>query len=201
MRLGAWPGARPAWPAVLILLGACAARSGAGAAAAGDACGPTTPMPLGGVQWESLAETWRLTLVATAGAMTGHQSVGTLSLYRQDAALLHFGENPNITVPVYGTADLALGEIGARSFGDLTSASPASPGVALYVTNDGERGVTAIVRLGSGANRRDLIPFEGAYTALFVRRVDEGAFFGSWASSTGTRAGANGHFCAVRVSK
>jgi len=187
------------WPAVTLALAACAARPGARSAVAGDECVPRAPAQLSGVRWDGLAGGWRVTLVATAGPRSGSRSVGTLALQIQDGALLRFGADPNITVPVYGTARLALNEVGAQAMGDLGSASAAAPGVALYVTDNSERGLTATMRFGSGANRRDLMPIEGVYTALFVQRVDSNAVFGIWASSSGEGAGASGHFCVVRA--
>jgi hypothetical protein len=186
------------WPAATLVLAACAARTGTRTARAGDECVPRAPAQLSGVRWDGLAGDWRVALVATVGPRSGSQSVGTLALQVQDAALLRFGADSNTTVPVYGTARLALDEVGAQAFGDLGSASAAAPGVALYVSDGSERGVTAIMRFGSGANRRDLLPFEGVYTALFVRRVDRDRVFGVWTSSSGEGAAAGGHFCLVR---
>ncbi|MDH3272785.1 MAG: hypothetical protein OEN56_15710, partial [Gemmatimonadota bacterium] len=56
---------------------------------------------------------------------------------------------------------------------------------------------TIMLRLGSGANRTDQVAFDGAFTALTVRRVSEGMFAGSWRSGVGMDV-TEGYFCAVR---
>jgi hypothetical protein len=55
-----------------------------------------------------------------------------------------------------------------------------------------------MLRLGSVANRRDVVRFDGGYTALRVRELNADGFAGSWESGTRTPS-ARGYFCATRA--
>ncbi len=108
---------------------------------------------------------------------------------------------PETRVPLYGAVEIALEEVGAVVAGALGSLEPAAPGVAVLEIHDGADGPISdlILRLGSEANRRDVVRFDGAFTALYVRRIESSGFAGRWASGVPGEEPAGGHFCAVRV--
>ena len=103
-------------------------------------------------------------------------------------------------MPLYGWTDLDPEEVGAQRVGDPASRALEAPGVLVLADTEatgpsGDRPVT--LRLGSQANRSDMIRFDGAYTALYVRWIDRDAFGGEWASGV-QGPEASGSFCAVR---
>ena len=57
----------------------------------------------------------------------------------------------------------------------------------------GRRVIT--LRLGSDANRRDLVRYDGAYTVLTVNGIDANGFSGSWRSGL-QLSRTSGYFCA-----
>ena len=118
---------------------------------------------------------------------------GSLVLYRQVPGLDALG---NASTPLYGMAEVDLGAVGAHRVGDIASDAPEAPGVLVLESNRaGARNI--LLRLGSAANRRDTMLYDGAYTVLEVRKISADGFSGSWRSgSNSTRA--DGYFCAVR---
>ncbi len=103
-------------------------------------------------------------------------------------------------VPFYGWTDLDLAGVGAHELGDPGSRDISAPGVLVLVTSDASdparvRSVT--LRIGSQANRSDLLRFDGAFTALYVRWIDDDGFGGDWGSGV-TGPEVTGTFCAVR---
>ena len=54
------------------------------------------------------------------------------------------------------------------------------------------------LRLGSEANQRGVLRFDGAWTALYVRWIGDAGFGGEWTSGV-TIPEATGSFCASRT--
>jgi hypothetical protein len=181
------------WAAV-----ACAVHGRPGAA--GDECRPVEGPFTASTPWDSLSGTWRLTLVARSGSMTGRSVQGVMTLVAQDSAQRRV-DRPGpttVTVPVIGTMEIALEQVGAVRLGDVRSADPQQPGVAIWASQSPDGAVSAVLRIGQEAIRSDLIRIEGGYTALFLRQVSVNAIRGGWASGV-TTEGSSGHFCAQRV--
>jgi hypothetical protein len=131
-----------------------------------------------------------LRLSAASGTMAGRSTFGDLTLVRRDSA----------GVPLYGWTDLDPEEVGAQRVGDPASRALEAPGVLVLADpvadrQSGDGPVT--LRLGSQANRSDIIRFDGAFTALYVRWIDRDAFGGDWASGV-QGPEASGSFCALR---
>ena len=76
--------------------------------------------------------------------------------------------------------------------GDLSSRDPQAPGV-LVIQEDGG----LLMRLGSEANRRGVLRFDGGYTVLRVDRATADGFAGTWSSGQ-MEVQAAGEFCARR---
>lgn len=177
---------------------ACAGRGRTGAA--GVECRPVEGPFTASAPWDSLAGTWQLTLVAGSGSMAGRREQGALTLQAQDTALRRV-DRPGattVTVPVIGTTDIALEQVGAVRMGDVRSADPLQPGVAMWVSQTPDGSVSAVMRIGQEAIRSNLVRFDGGYTVLFLRQVSVNAIRGGWASGVSTET-ASGYFCAERV--
>jgi hypothetical protein len=101
--------------------------------------------------------------------------------------------------PLVGTAELDLAAIGAVAPGGTTSNDPAAPGV-LVIERVGGRpaGERILLRLGAEANAREQLRFDGGYTVLRVRQIDQSGFRGEWESGA-PMPQANGRFCATRA--
>lgn len=139
------------------------------------------------------AGSYRLTLVRRADARDIASVRGALVLYRQVTELEALG---NASTPLYGMADVTLKAVGARVAGDIESDDPAAPGVlALEVDRAGGRNI--LLRLGSVANRRDAMLYDGAYTVLEVKEISADGFRGIWRSGAPSSR-ASGYFCATR---
>lgn len=136
---------------------------------------------------------YELTLVRRVDAVDIASASGTLVLYRQAPGLEALG---NASTPLYGMAEVDLGAVGAHRVGNTASDAPDAPGVLVLESNRaGARNI--LLRLGSAANRRDTMLYDGAYTVLEVHEISADGFSGSWRSgSNSTRA--NGYFCAIR---
>lgn len=130
-----------------------------------------------------------------------HRSVqGMLTLRAQDSSLRRV-ERPGpqtLTVPVIGATDLAVELVGAQRVGNVRSADPQRPGVAIWVSQGQDGGTSAVLRIGEETIHSNLTRFDGAYLALYLRRVSANRIYGAWASGV-TGEEAAGHFCAVRV--
>ena len=184
--------------ALTIATLACAGHGRSGAAAV--ECRPVEGPFTATAPWDSLAGTWQLTLVAGSGPMAGHREEGALWLQAQDTALRRV-DRPGpttVTVPVIGTTDIALEQVGAVRMGDVRSADPLQPGVAMWVSQTPDGSVSAVMRIGQEAIRSNLLRFDGGYTALFLRQVSVNAIRGGWASGVSTET-VSGYFCAERV--
>ena len=105
------------------------------------------------------------------------------------------------STPLYGFTDIDPEAVGAHRVGDPGSRDPSAPGVLVLEREEyGRRVIT--LRLGSDANRRDVVRYDGAYTVLRVRKSDEDGFAGSWRSGSGSGLDLSvttGHFCAWKV--
>ena len=170
------------------------------------ACGlPTGPWPA-----EASMEGWgageyRLTMVEQVdGAPDGAQTrttEGSLLLFNQIDTLRVFTGGagdpiPGVTSPLFGTTDVNVEAVGAVRVGNLSSRNPASPGV-LVIESETGASPSILLRLGSDANRRDLVRFDGGYTVLTVVEVGVESFSGIW--SSGVRGpDSEGFFCATR---
>lgn len=177
---------------------ACARHGRSGAT--GDECRPVEGPFTASTPWDSLAGSWRLTLVVGSGPMTGRSVQGALTLRVQDSALrrVHRPGPTTVTVPVIGTTDIVLEQVGAVRLGDVRSMDSLQPGVAIWASQTPDGVVSAVMRIGQEAIRSDILRIEGGYTALFLRHVSVNALRGGWASGVTTEA-ASGHFCAERV--
>lgn len=140
----------------------------------------------------SLEGAFLLQMSAEEGPQAETTAEGTLTLLRRDSA----------SVPFYGWTSIDLESIGAHRLGDLASRDPSAPGVLVLtgpVTDGATVAPAVVLRLGSQANREEIVRFDGAFTALYVRWIEENGFGGNWAS--GVRGPeATGEFCAMRVS-
>jgi hypothetical protein len=179
---------------------ACAGHGRAGGTAKGDECLPVEGRLTAEVPWDSLPGSWRLTLVATAGPKAGTRVEGTMTLQARDPAVRRM-ESPGstvITVPIFGTTDVALEEVGAVRIGNVESADSSQPGLAIWVSEVPDRSVSAVLRIGQEALRTDIVRFDGGYTALFLQEVSSSSIRGGWKSAVTPMESSSGHFCAVR---
>ncbi len=187
--------------AVAFLTAACGGgrSSEGGQAATAQSCAPQDGILSHTFNVASLAGDYRLTLVATAGDSVGKSVEGQLRLMPHADSLKQLsvlGGPATVGTPLYGTAEIALARVNALDLGGLSSSDPMKPG-AIMIERHIDAGLEVIMRLGSQANQRNLVNFDGGYTALTLRWAEGGAFGGSWASGMmGPQAG--GHFCAVR---
>jgi hypothetical protein len=194
---------RPGIAAIAACLAAalaCAGNSRPGKAASGDGCLPVEGRLAADVPWDSLPGSWRLTLVATAGPKAGTRVEGTMTLQARDPAVRRM-ESPGstvITVPIFGTTDVALEEVGAVRIGNVESADSSQPGLAIWVSEVPDRSVSAVLRIGQEALRTDIVRFDGGYTALFLQEVSSSSIRGGWKSAVTPMESSSGHFCAVR---
>jgi hypothetical protein len=194
---------RPGIAAIAACLAAalaCAGNSRPGKAASGDGCLPVEGRLAADVPWDSLPGSWRLTLVATAGPKAGTRVEGTMTLQARDPAVRRM-ESPGttaITVPIFGTTDIALEDVGAVRIGNVQSADSAQPGLAIWVSTAADTAVSAVLRIGQEALRTDIVRFDGGYTALFLRQVSATSIRGGWTSAVTPMESSSGHFCAVR---
>jgi uncharacterized Zn-binding protein involved in type VI secretion len=177
---------------------ACAKHGRTGAQ--GDECRPVEGRFTTSTPWDSLSGGWQLTLVAGSGSMAGRRVQGAMTLRAQDPALRRV-DRPGpttVTVPVIGTTDIALEQVGAVRMGDVRSTDPLQPGVAIWASQSPDGEVSAVMRIGQEAIRSDIMRIEGGYTALFLRQVSADAIRGGWASGV-TSEESSGYFCALRV--
>lgn len=151
-----------------------------------------------------LAGEYELALYATSGARVGATVTGRLILLAQSEALLAVPDVdgtplPGASMPLYGSADVRLDRVGASAAGALDGASPAAPGVGLYSqAGQGDLPPGLTLRLGTEANRRGQIRFDGTYMSLAVRDSGTDGFSGEWRSGEVEGEKASGRFCASR---
>lgn len=135
------------------------------------------------------------TMVDGSGGETPRTASGSLALLDQEEGL---GSLSAVSTPLYGTADIDLEAVGAHRVGELSSDDAYSPGV-LVMEDEGPDGPRIRLRLGSIANTRDLLTFDGGYTILTVQELDEDGFTGTWRSAAQGPL-SEGWFCAQRAS-
>jgi hypothetical protein len=145
-----------------------------------------------------LAGEFVVRLVASSGAKRGATTEGRLQLTPHDSAhrrleLPDGSSSSTYTLPLYGTAVVDFAAVGAVAPGDPESTDPASPGVLVI-----ERPGQVMLRVGSEANRRGVVRFDGAFTVLRVQQITTEGFAGTWESSVGLDQ-SGGHFCANRA--
>ncbi len=134
-------------------------------------------------------------LIASTGAKRGATVSGRLELVPQDSAhrrlkLPDGTSSSTYSLPLAGTAAVDFTAVGAVAPGDPGSKDPESPGV-LVIARPGQ----ILLRMGSEANRRGVMRFDGAFTVLRVHQITDQGFAGAWESGLEMdRAG--GHFCA-----
>lgn len=159
-------------------------------------CGPTAGRLDSAATLASGVGHYELTLVRRIDAVDVASTSGALVLYRQVPGLETLG---NASTPLYGTAEVDLAAIGAHRVGDTVSDAPDAPGVLVLEWNlAGARNI--LLRLGSAANRRDTMLYDGAYSVLEVHEISADGFSGTWRSRSGSNSTrADGHFCAIRV--
>ena len=191
---------------LLLVVCGCAARGGNEAEAEAQ-CSPVAGSLSTGTTAEGLAGQYRLTLVATRGERSGNTVEGRLWLHELQGELRSLtmpdgGPIPNATMPLYGATDADLEGVGGLRLGDPMSLDPMSPGVAVLEQRGSEENprTEITLRLGSAANRRDVLRFDGGFMALYVRWIEEGGFGGAWASGVTGRE-SEGYFCAVGVTE
>jgi hypothetical protein len=188
----------------LFIVGLAAGCSGAqaGQAEPQDCTPVPTDLPAE-ASADRMAGEYQLRMIATSGPKNGSSVDGRLRLLAQDSSLRRLilpggMRDTSTTVPLYGTAEVDVSPVGAVYAGDLKSVDPTRPGVLVLESSARSAGGSRVMlRLGSEANRRDRLRFDGAYTVLRVRRISEDGFAGNWESGVPLpRSG--GHFCATR---
>ena len=155
---------------------------------------------------DGIAGEYRLTLVGDSGVQPRRVVAGRLWLepYEADLRLLTGpGGSPDSSsvYVAFGATNVDLAAVGAIEVGSTMSRDPARPGVVVLErhTTSATSPVTHItLRLGSDANQRDRLRFDGGYTALYVREISSDLLAGDWSSGAG-RLQTGGHFCATRV--
>ncbi len=101
--------------------------------------------------------------------------------------------------PLYGFTDIDPESVGAHRVGDPGSRDPSAPGVLVLERVEYGRPIITL-RLGSDANRKDLVRYDGEYTVLSVSSIDEDGFTGTWRSGGGLGwSTTTGYFCARKL--
>ena len=186
------------------------ARAGANqGAAAGDAASdvgtagacvlPGGPLA-GDASLEGRAGEYHLTMVEEVDGSPSGSAEGSLTLLAQAESLRQFagsagGSIPGVSSPLFGSTDVNVEAVGAVRVGSLSSEDPESPGV-LVIESETGASPSILLRLGSDANRRDLVRFDGGYAVLTVVEITAESFGGTWSSgASGPDSG--GYFCAT----
>ena len=169
---------------------------------ASDSCAPlmTGTLPAG-TAVGPMAGRFVLTLVTSAGPARGATTAGYLTLREAPAGTP--GPAPGARTALIGTTDILLESVGALRLGDTGAEDPRAPGIAVYEQRATSGVPTVTARVGShttAAPDPGMQPIEGQFTVLFVRHIGRDGFAGSWQSGGGAGSpGAQGHFCAARV--
>ena len=141
-----------------------------------------------------------LTMVEEVDGTPTRTVEGSLVLLPQVESYRQFegsggGPIPGVTSPLFGSTDVNVEAVGAVRVGSLSSQDPASPGV-LVIESETGTSPSILLRLGSDANRRDLVRFDGGYAVLTVAEIMAESFSGTW--SSGARGpDSEGFFCAT----
>ena len=171
-----------------------------GEAALAAACVPPRGPVASDASLEGRAGEYRLTMVEQVDGSPARTTEGSLTLLPQVESLRQFagsagGSIPGVTSPLFGSTDVNVEGVGAVRVGRLSSEDPESPGV-LVIESETGAGPSILLRLGSVANRRDLVRFDGGYAVLTVVEITEESFGGTW--SSGARGpDSEGFFCAT----
>jgi hypothetical protein len=149
---------------------------------------------------EGRAGEYRLTMVEQVDRSPSRTTTGSLTLLAQVESLRQFagstgGSIPGVTSPLFGSTDVNVEGVGAVRMGSLLSKDPESPGV-LVIESETGASPSILMRLGSDANRRDLVRFDGGYAVLTVVEITEESFSGTWSSGAGG-PDSEGFFCAT----
>ncbi|MYB61857.1 MAG: hypothetical protein F4X69_10820 [Gemmatimonadetes bacterium] len=105
----------------------------------------------------------------------------------------------DLSTPLYGFTDVDPESVGAHRVGDPGSRDPSAPGVLVLERVEYGRSIITL-RLGSHANRKDLVRYDGEYTVLSVSSIDEDGFTGTWRSGGGLGwSTTTGYFCARKL--
>lgn len=172
--------------------------SGAAGQAEPKPCAPIASELPADVGTQSLEGEFRIRFVAPTASGSEREVDGRLKLLPNEAS-----PRPGDTAyayPFFGTLDADLISIGATAPGDIGSLDPMQPGVLVIerLADTTSKPGRILLRLGSLANRRDVVRFDGKYTVLRVRELDADGFAGNWESGS-PMPKARGHFCATKV--
>lgn len=151
---------------------------------------------------------YRLTLVATSGEKKGAVANGDLILIvasRQDVSPKtgkRAYESENLAdTPLYGTASVDFDSIAAPVFDLSGTNDPIYPDVLVHVIDFKGVKRQPVVVIGSVGNRRDgVLVIDGTGIGLFVQRISERDFAGTW-DAWGLVRGGSGYFCAHAAEK
>ena len=179
---------------------ATSAETEGGERASTLACVPPGRPVASDASLEGRAGEYRLTMVEEVDGSPSRTVEGSLTLLSQVESLRQFsgsagGSIPGVSSPLFGSTDLNVEGVGAVRVGSLSSEDPESPGVLVIESQTGA-GPSILLRLGSDANRRDLVRFDGGYAVLSVIEITAESFGGTWSSGT-QGPDAEGFFCAA----
>jgi hypothetical protein len=188
---------------VIVAASACSPRQPAPAADAASApCAPVSGPLAPDAAADALRGAYHLELVAGHGRRAGDSTSAELELVTAPDSLqvpppMGAIRDTTTRLPLIGWTDLQPDAIGAADTGPLDGHEPAAPGVLVIErrTRRADAPREILLRLGSEANRRDRVRFDGGYFVLTVLQSDDGGFAGTWASSANGPA-SGGHFCA-----
>jgi hypothetical protein len=186
------------WALLAVLMGCRQQQAQQQGRAEPERCGPVAGELPAGSRLDGLEGGYRLRMAAITGQNKGATVDGRLRLESNDTTHLFRsrpGGTPDTTAryPYFGTAEIDLEAVDAVRPGDLASLDPDVPGVLVI-----ESPTEVMLRLGSEANRSDVVRFDGGYTVLRVRRIEADGFQGNW-SSGGPMRTSGGYFCAERA--
>jgi hypothetical protein len=170
-----------------------------------DSCRPPTGTLPRTATADGLAGDYRLHITATSGSRSGRWVEGSLRLRPLSDSLARsvvvLGVRDTTTShPLAGTADLDPAALGAVRTGNLADETDEAPGVLVIERHpvQPDAGAEIMLRMGSDANRRGVVRYDGGFFALTVRSIGPAGFAGTW-SSGGAGNSAEGYFCAERV--
>lgn len=151
-----------------------------------SACTPLIDAPRDSIPLSSISGNFRLTLVATSGARSGHSASGELHLDVSSSASRGTG-----------TLAIALDSVGARAADGTSDGRHPVESLVWSAAVNAPRTTIRIGVLDSPVGTRVI---EGPYTALTARRATPDGFAGTWESGMPDGTGmARGHFCVQRA--
>ena len=179
---------------------ATATGTDVGEVALAAACIPPAGPAASDASLEGRAGEYHLTMVEQVDGSPSRTTEGSLTLLAQVESLRQFtgsagGSIPRVTSPLFGSTDMNVEDVGAVRVGNLSSEDPESPGV-LVIESETGAGPSILLRLGSDANGRNLVRFDGGYTVLNVVEITAESFSGTWSSGT-QGPDSEGFFCAT----